>query len=191
MLPGEFEQLPAELAGKQDGPDLALEGDVHPSVLGGLYGDIPHLGDADAGSADSFQQKRQPFGRRRPQPFEVALGQVPGGIPEGAALELEELHTAVLPAQEAEQAVDSGDFSVNGGRREALGEKMRLPFCGQLSGDRFAVQPGDKGSDIPQVFLDGGRGTLLLTEESCVGGNVRLWNLAIHVEPSVNVIAPF
>ena len=174
LLSGEFEQLPAELAGKQNRPDLAFEGDVRPPALRGLYGDIPHLGDADAGGADGLQQERQPSRRRRPQPLKLAACQITGSVSEGTALKLEEFHPAVLPPQEAEQAVDGGNFPVDGGRQKALGQKINLPFGSQLLCDKPAVQPGDEGADIPQIFFKSGRSPFLLAEKFCVSGDVGL-----------------
>ncbi|CAN4051677.1 hypothetical protein EJMLMN_EJMLMN_17280, partial [Dysosmobacter welbionis] len=56
LFPGVFEELAAELARQQDGPDLALQGDFGPSPVHGLHGDIAHLGHPDSCAADGFQQ---------------------------------------------------------------------------------------------------------------------------------------
>lgn len=87
LFPGVFEELAAELARQQDGPDLALQGDFGPSPVHGLHGDIAHLGHPDSGAANGFQQQRQPF---------PALGA--GGLQQAEVLRPRQL-PAVVPEQ--------------------------------------------------------------------------------------------
>ena len=61
MLSGVLEQLAAQLAGEEDGADLALEGDIRLTGTGGLHSDIAHLADSDAGGADCFHDQRNPL----------------------------------------------------------------------------------------------------------------------------------
>ena len=54
-----LQQLAAELARQNDRPNLSFQGNLRPPALGGLHGDIPHLGHTDSGGTDGLQQKGQ------------------------------------------------------------------------------------------------------------------------------------
>ena len=56
---GILEELPTKLAWQQDRADLALEGDLCPSLLRCLNRDILYLGNTDAGRADGFHEQRK------------------------------------------------------------------------------------------------------------------------------------
>ena len=57
LLFGVFQQLAAQLAGDEDGADLAFQGDLRPARSGRLHGNILHLADPDAGGADGLHQQ--------------------------------------------------------------------------------------------------------------------------------------
>ena len=52
-------QLSTQFARQQNHPDLPFERDFRLALADGLYGDIRHLADPDAGGADGFNQKFQ------------------------------------------------------------------------------------------------------------------------------------
>ena len=52
-----LQQLAAELARQNDRPNLSFQGNLRPPALGGLHGDIPHLGHTDSGGTDGLQLK--------------------------------------------------------------------------------------------------------------------------------------
>ena len=60
LLPGVLQQLLAQLPGDEDGADFTLQRHLGPAQGDGLHGDIPDLGDPDAGGADGLQQQGQP-----------------------------------------------------------------------------------------------------------------------------------
>ena len=117
MLFGVFQQLAAQLAGDEDGADLAFQGDLRPARSGRLHGNILHLADPDAGGADGLHQQCQPrFVLRLCRSGEgvvVGPGQVPAVIPEHSPLDLEKLHPAVPEAQKVQQTVQGGEHGID------------------------------------------------------------------------------
>ena len=165
MLFGVFQQLAAQLTRQKDGANLALEGDFRLPGPGRLHGEVFDLADPDAGGADGLDQQGQP--RFPPGPCRggegvvVGPGQVPAFVPEHPPLESEELDPAVLPAQEAEQAVEGGQRPVDGGGGAPQLHQMGLPLQGLCLRERTPAQPAGKGPDVPEIFFDGGRAFLL------------------------------
>lgn len=169
---GELEQLPAQLSGQEDRADLPLQRDIGPTRPRGLHGDVPDLGHPDAGSADGLQQQLHLTGGRRHQAGVIAAGEIAGGVPEGAALELQEPDPAAVPAQEVEQSVDGGESGVDGSRGKALVQQMGLPLGGSFPGHRPAIQPCQKRAGGVSVFLDRSGGALLLLQQRSIIFNV-------------------
>ena len=90
MFSGILQQLPAQSAGNENGTDLALQGDLRPSLPGGLHSDIPHLADPDAAGTDGLHQQGKallPLGPGVGEQAVVLLtGQFPAVLPDQAVL---------------------------------------------------------------------------------------------------------
>ena len=130
-----------------------------------LHGDILHLRNTDAGGTDGFHQKSQtllPMLRRcvektlvfRPRQLTVLL-------PEGLPLGTEEPDSAILPAQEFQQAVDGGQHGVDGGGGVARLQKMLPPPGRGILRQLPLSQPGSELPAVPEVLPDGPGGALL------------------------------
>lgn len=160
LLFGVFQQLAAQLAGDEDGADLAFQGDLRPARSGRLHGNILHLADPDAGGADGLHQQSQPrFVLRLCRSGEgvvVGPGQVPAVIPEHPPLDLEKLHPAVPEAQKVQQTVQGGEHGIDAGGGVAPLHQMGLPRRRPFLGDLPPLQPAGEGPDVPQIFLYGG-----------------------------------
>ena len=165
LLPGVLQQLPAQLAGQQDGADLALQADHGPACQGGFHREIADLADPDAGGADGLQQQGQPLpaqGAGGAQQAVVLLpGQVPAVIPEQPPLDAQRADPQLRPAQKGEEAVQCRQLGVDGGRGLSAGQQGGLPGSRRILGEGALSQPGGKGRHVPAVLLHGA-GALLL-----------------------------
>ena len=170
MFSGVFQQFAAKLARQQDGANFSLEGDLGPTPLGGLHGDIPHLGHPDTGSADGLHQQGQPLlptrSCRGQQPLVLLAGQFTACVAEQAALDFQKFCPALVPAQKMKQSVKCSQHRINGHRGVVFREQVIPPFGNQFPGNWSAVQPAGKGPDIPEILFNGA-GAPLLPPQMC------------------------
>ena len=177
LLPGELQQLPAQLPRQQDGADLPLQPHLRPAAAGGLHREVAHLRDPDAGGADGLHEKLQPLPAPGlgglHQPPVLLAGQLPLPVPEDAPLHPQKFHPALLPAQEAEESVEGGELGVDRGGREPAGQQVFPPARRPLPRHRAAAHERREGPHVPQVLLHRRRGALLLPQRLGVGRDLR------------------
>ena len=141
-------------------------------MTGGLDGKVFDLAHADAGRTDALHQQRKTgiAGALRGGEQTVILRarQLALGSAKNAALDLEEPRAAILPAEEAEQAVQRGKRGVDGGWGLPPLGQMCLPFGHGFFCDCRAVQPYGKGADAAQIFLPRCHGVLVLLQLAVV-----------------------
>ena len=82
-------------------------------------------------------------------------------FPEGLPLGTEEPDSAILPAQEFQQAVDGGQQGVDGGGSVARLQKMLPPPGRGILRQLPLSQPGSELPAAPEVLPDGPGGALL------------------------------
>lgn len=172
LLFGVFQQLAAELRGQQNRANLALQCDLGTAASCGFHGEKLHLADADTGRADALHQQRKPSIsaalRGGEQTGILRARQLSLRCAEDAVLDFQKFCAAVLPAEEAEQAVQRGKRGVDGGRGLMLPSQMCLPFRHGILRDRRAAQPRGEGSDAAQIFFPRSIGSLLLPQSVAV-----------------------
>ena len=176
LFSGVFEELPAELAGDEDGADFALQGDFRLARLCRCHGDIPHFTDPDARGADGLHEQGQAlFSRflcRSNQPFILLFCEFLVGLPEQAALEPQMLHPAVLPAHKGQESVQGRELPVDGSGVVILGQQLRFPgrsagLCDLSAGEKRGKEP-----QLPEILFHGGAAPLLLPQKLPEGNNL-------------------
>ena len=168
MLFGVFQQLAAQLARDENGTDLALERYLCSAPLGGLHGDIPHLGHPDAGGADGLQHQRQAGAARLPggtDQIGVLLG---GDLAFLGAVRLvlnpQAVNAAVLAGDHAEKTVQRGQDGVDAAGGVGA-HKVGLVVQHGVALQRRVAQPQGEALDVAEVFVQGGGGFLLVFQQ--------------------------
>lgn len=132
LFSGVLQQLSAQLSGQQNGADLSFQGNLRFSFLCRLHGDPLDFRHPDARGADGFQQEGKaalflPEGSVQ-QAAVFLPGELFGGLPEGAPLQAQGIHPAVVPALGPEEGVQGRQLAVDCGGEKAHRKKMLLPL---------------------------------------------------------------
>ena len=114
------------------------------------------------------------------QALVVRARQLPPRFPEHPPLQPQRARAAVLPAQEAEQAVHRRQHGVHRRRGVALLQQVRLPPGRRLARDRPAAQPAGKRAYVPQIFLHRAGAALSAAQAPPVGRDKRGRHLLSH-----------
>ena len=167
-------------AGGQDHPaGLALAADDGHATAGGLGGDGGQLADADTGGADRLQHQRQTGAACLPGGADKGGVLLRGDLPllrrVGLVLDAQTAHTAVLPVEQAQKAVQRGQDGVDTVGGVVLCQ-VGLVVQHSVVGQGRVTQPLGEAADVAPVALQCGGGFFLVPQrgeevvELC-GGN--------------------
>lgn len=155
LLFGVFQQLAAQLRGKQDGANFALERNSGASRPCRFDRDIAQFADADTSRAKRFHDECKAFlfacACCREQAVIFGAGQLTAGVPEKLTLDFEEFHLDI-PAHKTKKAVQRRQHRVDGARCVTTVQQVGFPCGGGFLGGALRVQPAGKGGQISAVF---------------------------------------
>ena len=167
-------------AGGQDHPaGLALAADDGHAPAGSLGGDGGQLADADTGGTDRLQHQRQTGAACLPGGADKGGVLLRGDLPllrrVGLVLDAQTAHTAVLPVEQAQKAVQRGQDGVDTVGGVVLCQ-VGLVVQHSVVGQGRVTQPLGEAADVAPVALQCGGGFFLVPQsgeevvELC-GGN--------------------